>query len=46
MILDNEKAFEMNMKNTGTIEYKTVEIETPSNTVPMEEVIETDIYYY
>ena len=46
LMLDEEKVFEMNMKNTGTIEYKEIDIQAPSNTVPFEEVFETNSYYY
>ena len=45
-IFEDEKVFEMNIKNTGTIEYKNVEINTPRNSVPLENIFETNSYNY
>ena len=41
-----EKVFEFNMKNTGTIEYKKIDIQAPENSTPIEEVFETNNNYY
>lgn len=44
MILEGKTVLEFMMKNTGTIEYKKVDINTPSNTIEYQEVFWSDIY--
>ena len=44
-IYEWETIFEFNMKNIGIIEYKKIDIQTPTNTVPFEEVFETNNNY-
>lgn len=44
-IYEEQKVFEMNMKNIGNIEYKQVDIQAPSDTVPMKEVFKNNYYY-
>lgn len=44
-IFDGKKVLEFMMKNTGTIEYKKIDIKKPTNTTPFQEVIWSDIYY-
>jgi hypothetical protein len=34
------------MKNTGTIEYRKIDIQTPENSTPIDEVFETNNNYY
>ncbi len=38
-IFDGKKVLEFMMKNTGTIEYKKIDIEKPTNTTPFNEVL-------
>lgn len=41
VIYEDKKVFDMNIKNTGTIEYKKIDIQAPKDSVPMEDVIDT-----
>lgn len=45
-IFEDETVFEINMKNTWTIEYKDIQIEAPINSVPLEDVFEINSYNY
>ncbi len=39
LVIDQEKTIELEIDNKWTVEYKDVEIETPENVVPIEEII-------